>query len=155
MPIWQLCANLLIPNCLRSNLSYSPLAALELYVIMLNYKHIFIPYRKLQTITNNLLQIWLYWKICWKFKCNQGNKIVVFPDWRKVWDIFAIFVVKLSYQESISKQNTATRTVCKSLPQKQVILSKSFVWGTNRSFPELQKNVENPVGIRCLFFLSA
>ena len=30
--IWQLCANLLIPNCLRSNLSYSPLAALELYV---------------------------------------------------------------------------------------------------------------------------
>ncbi|RGU88446.1 metallophosphatase, partial [Segatella copri] len=25
MPIWQLCANLLIPNCLRSNLSYSPL----------------------------------------------------------------------------------------------------------------------------------
>lgn len=32
MPIWQLCANLLIPNCLRSNLTYSPLAALELYV---------------------------------------------------------------------------------------------------------------------------
>lgn len=32
MPIWQLCANLLIPNCLRSNLFYSPLAALELYV---------------------------------------------------------------------------------------------------------------------------
>lgn len=32
MPIWQLCANLLIPNCLRSNLSYSPLAALEPYV---------------------------------------------------------------------------------------------------------------------------
>ena len=32
MPIWQLCANLLIPNCLRPNLSYSPLAALELYV---------------------------------------------------------------------------------------------------------------------------
>lgn len=32
MPIWQLCANLLIPNCLRFNLSYSPLAALELYV---------------------------------------------------------------------------------------------------------------------------
>ena len=36
MPIWQLCANLLIPNCLRSNLSYSPLAALELYVMMYN-----------------------------------------------------------------------------------------------------------------------
>ena len=32
MKIWQLCANLLIPNCLRSNLSYSPLAALEPYV---------------------------------------------------------------------------------------------------------------------------
>lgn len=32
MPIWQLCANLLIPNYLRSNLSYSPLAALEFYV---------------------------------------------------------------------------------------------------------------------------
>ena len=32
MAIWQLCANLLIPNCLRSNLSYSPLAALEPYV---------------------------------------------------------------------------------------------------------------------------
>ena len=32
MAIWQLCANLLIPNYLRSNLSYSPLAALELYV---------------------------------------------------------------------------------------------------------------------------
>ena len=32
MAIWQLCANLLIPNCLRSNLSFSPLAALELYV---------------------------------------------------------------------------------------------------------------------------
>lgn len=37
MPIWQLCANLLIPNCLRSNLSYSPLAALELYVNKCNY----------------------------------------------------------------------------------------------------------------------
>ena len=36
MSIWQLCANLLIPNCLRSNLSYSPLAALELYVNMVN-----------------------------------------------------------------------------------------------------------------------
>lgn len=36
MPIWQLCANLLIPNCLRSNLSYSPLAALELYVNIQN-----------------------------------------------------------------------------------------------------------------------
>ena len=36
MPIWQLCANLLIPNCLRSNLSYSPLAALELYVKITN-----------------------------------------------------------------------------------------------------------------------
>ena len=36
MPIWQLCANLLIPNCLRSNLSYFPLAALELYVNGLN-----------------------------------------------------------------------------------------------------------------------
>ena len=32
MSIWQLCANLLIPNCLRSNHPYSPLAALELYV---------------------------------------------------------------------------------------------------------------------------
>ena len=32
MPIWQLCANLLIHNCLRSNHSCSPLAALELYV---------------------------------------------------------------------------------------------------------------------------
>ena len=32
MPIRQLCANLLIPNCLRSNHSCSPLAALELYV---------------------------------------------------------------------------------------------------------------------------
>lgn len=38
MPIWQLCANLLIPNCLRSNLSYSPLAALELYVKKTNFK---------------------------------------------------------------------------------------------------------------------
>ena len=37
MPIWQLCANLLIPNCLRSNLSYSPLAALELYVNVLKF----------------------------------------------------------------------------------------------------------------------
>lgn len=33
MSVWQLCANLLIPNCLRSNLSYSPLAALEFYVM--------------------------------------------------------------------------------------------------------------------------
>ena len=32
VPIRQLCAILLIPNCLRSNLSYSPLVALELYV---------------------------------------------------------------------------------------------------------------------------
>ena len=36
MSIWQLCANLLIPNCLRSNLSYSHLAALELYVKLRN-----------------------------------------------------------------------------------------------------------------------
>ena len=36
MSIWQLCANLLIPNCLRSNLSYSPWAALELYVKITN-----------------------------------------------------------------------------------------------------------------------
>ena len=44
MPILQLCANLLIPNCLRSNLSYSPLAALELYVkktIKKNYSQFF------------------------------------------------------------------------------------------------------------------
>lgn len=40
MPIWQLCANLLIPNCLRSNLSYSPLAALELYVNKVRTKKI-------------------------------------------------------------------------------------------------------------------
>ena len=40
MPIWQLCANLLIPNCLRSNLSYSPLAALELYVIIGDTKNV-------------------------------------------------------------------------------------------------------------------
>ena len=38
MPIWQLCANLLIPNCLRSNLSYSPLAAFELYVNFISSK---------------------------------------------------------------------------------------------------------------------
>ena len=38
MSIWQLCANLLIPNCLRSNLSCSPLAALELYVKKRNAK---------------------------------------------------------------------------------------------------------------------
>ena len=43
MPIWQLCANLLIPNCLRSNLSYSPLTALELYVK--SYKLKFYPTR--------------------------------------------------------------------------------------------------------------
>ena len=40
MPIWQLCANLLIPNCLRSNLSYSPLAALELYVNKANSEYL-------------------------------------------------------------------------------------------------------------------
>lgn len=48
MPIWQLCANMLIPNCLRSNLSYSPLAALELYVKKSNelfYTTDFIPKR--------------------------------------------------------------------------------------------------------------
>ena len=38
MAIWQLCANLLIPNFLRSNLSYSPLAALELYVNVIKEK---------------------------------------------------------------------------------------------------------------------
>lgn len=43
--------------------------------------------------------------------------------WKKMYYL----VHTMSYQESISKQNTATRTVCKSLPQKQVILSKSFV----------------------------
>jgi hypothetical protein len=32
MPIWQLCANLLIPNRLCYNLSYSLSGALELYV---------------------------------------------------------------------------------------------------------------------------
>lgn len=39
MPIWQLCANLLIPNSLRSNLSYSPLAALEPYVKQKNISY--------------------------------------------------------------------------------------------------------------------
>ena len=43
MPIWQLCANLLIPNCLRSNLSCSPLAALEPYVNLESTKF-FCPY---------------------------------------------------------------------------------------------------------------
>ena len=42
MPIWQLCVNLLIPNCLRSNLSYSPLAALELYVNKSNVVFVFL-----------------------------------------------------------------------------------------------------------------
>ena len=40
MSIWQLCANLLIPNCLRSNHSCSPLAALELYVNIAQTKNI-------------------------------------------------------------------------------------------------------------------
>lgn len=48
MPIWQLCANLLIPNCLRSNLSYSPLAALELNVNM---------YKSIKAILGNLKAI--------------------------------------------------------------------------------------------------
>jgi hypothetical protein len=47
MPIWQLCANLLIPKCLRSNFSYSPLAALELYVNSYN------PYLLFLTFTEN------------------------------------------------------------------------------------------------------
>ena len=42
MPIWQLFANVLIPNCLRSNLSYSPLAALELYVKKTNPENYYI-----------------------------------------------------------------------------------------------------------------
>ena len=50
MPIWQLCANLLIPNCLRSNLSYSPLAALELYVKP-DKKKISIIYRKKRLVS--------------------------------------------------------------------------------------------------------
>ena len=40
MAIWQLCANLLIPNCLHSNHSCSPLAALELYVNIAQTKNI-------------------------------------------------------------------------------------------------------------------
>ena len=54
MAIWQLCANLLIPNCLRSNLSYSPLAALELYVK-----------------ENNSLYINFYYYLCIKLQ-HQG-----------------------------------------------------------------------------------
>ena len=40
MAIWQLFANLLIHNCLRSNHSCSPLAALELYVNIAQTKNI-------------------------------------------------------------------------------------------------------------------
>ena len=42
MAIWQFCANLLIPNCLRSNLSYSPLPALGFMLLMLYL--CFLPY---------------------------------------------------------------------------------------------------------------
>ena len=59
MPIWQLCANLLIPNCLRSNLSYSLLAALELYVNKCtseehdatNYK-VLLAFQKMRSLTD-------------------------------------------------------------------------------------------------------
>ena len=56
MPIWQLCANLLIPNCLRSNLSYSPLAALELYVINGKLTDLFIESLGLRNVANDLMQ---------------------------------------------------------------------------------------------------
>ena len=55
MPIWQLCANLLIPNCLRSNLSCSPLAALELYVNFEKHK-IFLYKEDFEKFMNGLQQ---------------------------------------------------------------------------------------------------
>ena len=65
MPIWQLCANLLIPNCLRSNLSYSPLAALELYVIV----------TKPQIIVTNPLYLYEHTTSITPRLCNQTNCI--------------------------------------------------------------------------------
>ena len=59
MPIWQLCANLLIPNCLRSNLSYSPLAALELYVNGSNL----LTYAKLTISIKKTLAFVILWDI--------------------------------------------------------------------------------------------
>ena len=59
MSIWQLCANLLIPNCLRSNLSYSPLAALELYVKnpkALRYQMIVFPACSFMMMANMMMQ---------------------------------------------------------------------------------------------------
>ena len=60
MPIWQLCENLLIPNCLRSNLSYSPLAALEPYVNIDNFTGLY-RRRSYILIFDKLLKICLYW----------------------------------------------------------------------------------------------
>ena len=59
MLIWQLCANLLIPNCLRSNLSYSPLAALEFYVNRykaLRYQMIVFPVCSFMMMANMMMQ---------------------------------------------------------------------------------------------------
>ncbi len=59
MSIWQLCANLLIPNCLRSNHSCPPLAALELYVIgikALRYQMIVFPACSFMMMANMMMQ---------------------------------------------------------------------------------------------------
>lgn len=75
MPIWQLCANLLIPNCLRSNLSYFPLAALELYVNESNSMSFNFKISGFHIRNQWLLNLILIKYICSDYKCCYDNAI--------------------------------------------------------------------------------
>lgn len=75
IPIWQLCANLLIPNCLRSTLSYSPLAALEFYVKEKDIRNL-----RINVNPTNLVAIELARKF-WKTEDGKSNL--------KAWDLIS------------------------------------------------------------------
>lgn len=86
MPIWQLCANLLIPNCLRSNLSYSPLAALELYVIKIGSLELDIQTRTIYQASKELKRLSKLEFSLLKLLYSHKGEIVSYEKIEELWE---------------------------------------------------------------------
>ena len=116
MPILQLCAILLIPNCLRSNFSYSPLVASELYVKA--YKATITQLNKYITIHNvkakysdkELNEIYAKAKDI----MNTENKISKYQKMKEENEKLRDIVSELIYRLNAEKRQWNADTTCNS-----------------------------------------
>ena len=70
-------------------------------------------------------------------------------------DFIITFVNEMSYLDAIQGKTQQNGMVAKSLPQKWVILPKSFVLGTKKSLPDLQKQLHTLTYINTKFKIKA